>query len=157
MVPDPIWSKRPYTSLHIVNPGFVFRGLLPRNRVWRVPAPSPATETARAHLPRQNGKALELPHQFGISCPLHYLRSSPVSLFLSYTTLNKQDVLSWLLVGLVLGIFGLPVLYFTLAMVLGTNINPVLLISTSTVILLAIGIGRFWRARQPISSEPTGS
>ncbi len=75
----------------------------------------------------------------------------------AYATLNKQDSLAWMLVGLVLGIFGLPVLYFTLAMILGTNINPVLLLSTSTLILLAIGIGRFWKIRQRISNEPTGS
>ncbi len=76
---------------------------------------------------------------------------------LAYATLDKQDSLSWMLVGLVLGIFGLPVLYFSLAMVVGTNINPVLLLSTSTLILLAIGIGQFWKTRQRTSNEPTGS
>ena len=85
-----------------------------------------------------------------------YITAVP-GIAMSYTALNKQEPLSWLLVGLVLGIFGLPVLYFTLAMVVGTNINPVLMVSTSTVILLGIGIGRFWRARQRISNEPTGS
>ena len=76
---------------------------------------------------------------------------------LAYATLDTQDSLAWMLVGLVLGIFGLPVLYFSLAMVVGTNINPVLLLSTSTLILLAIGIGQFWKTRQRTSNEPTGS
>ena len=74
-------------------------------------------------------------------------------LALAYTTLEKRDVLAWTTLGIVLGVFGLPVLYFTIAMILRTNINPTLLLGTSTVVLLATGIGHHWRKRNRNKTE----
>ena len=74
-------------------------------------------------------------------------------LALATTALEKRDVLAWVTIGLVLGVFGLPILYFTLAMILRTNINPTLLLSTSTVVLLATGIRHHWRKRNQSETE----
>jgi|GEM_PF-5671162 len=74
-------------------------------------------------------------------------------LALAYTALDKRDVLAWVTIGLVLGVFGLPILYFTLAMILRTNINPTLLLSTSTVVLLITGIRQHWRKQNQTKTE----
>jgi hypothetical protein len=70
---------------------------------------------------------------------------------IAWVALRDPDPVVLGVVGLTVGLFGLPVIEFSLAVILGTHINPPLMLGTATVILAAVAIV-IWRRRRMESS-----
>ncbi|MEE2829972.1 MAG: hypothetical protein VX498_12350 [Myxococcota bacterium] len=61
---------------------------------------------------------------------------------LAWLLLGDRDRITLLTVGTVLGVFALPLFHFSLAMVLGTNIRPPVMLGLGLAVILVAG-GRF--------------
>lgn len=67
---------------------------------------------------------------------------------IAWVSLSDPDPVVLVGVGLTIGVFCLPVLDFTLAMLLRTHINPPLLLGVGTAVLVcSAGLHR-WRSRR---------
>jgi len=67
---------------------------------------------------------------------------------LAWVALEDRDPVVLGAAGLAIGIFALPVLDFTLAVMLRTHISPPLLLSVATLILGAVGGRELWLKRR---------
>ena len=60
-------------------------------------------------------------------------------LALAWIMLDEPDTLSLVTVGASLGIFAVPLVHFTIAVMLGTHISPLGITGVSTLLLAACG------------------
>lgn len=69
-------------------------------------------------------------------------------LALAWVAMDDRDPLVLGTVGLTIGLFGLPVVCFTIAVVFRTHISSGLIVGVGTTVLAAVGALHLWRRRR---------